>query len=149
MLATPVTAPGETAARRALRAQIARLEGELAATLASTYPRVTAPPRHAGLRAPRLLGLGELEAARDALAARLSNVHRRVEEQAARAGGRARAAGRACSPTRPAHKGERISHPELGLPGCTTYAVLPRLGPVGLLTGWWRVKISSGCPLPG
>jgi hypothetical protein len=46
----------------------------------------------------------------------------------------------------PAHKGERMANRELGLPGCTTYAVLPRLGPVGLLTGWWRVKISSGCP---
>ena len=46
----------------------------------------------------------------------------------------------------PGHKGERIANRELGLPGCTTYAVLPRLGPVGLLTGWWRVKVSSGCP---
>jgi hypothetical protein len=48
-----------------------------------------------------------------------------------------------------AYKGERIANRELGLPGCTTYAVLPRLGPVGLLTGWWRVKISSGCPRAG
>ena len=46
----------------------------------------------------------------------------------------------------PAHKGAQISNAELGLPGCTVYAVRPRLGPVGLLTGWWRVTVSSGCP---
>jgi hypothetical protein len=48
----------------------------------------------------------------------------------------------------PAHKGARVSNAELGRPGCTTYRVLPRLGPLGLLANWWRVKISSGCPLP-
>ena len=45
-----------------------------------------------------------------------------------------------------AYKGATVTNSELGLPGCTRYAVLPRLGPVGLLTGWWRVKVSSGCP---
>jgi hypothetical protein len=77
----------------------------------------------------------------------VSEVHRRVAGQAdAQAQARARLAAMLADP--PAHKGVRIANAELGLPGCTTYAVTPRLGPVGLLTGWWRVKVSSGCPLP-
>ena len=38
---------------------------------------------------------------------------------------------------------------QLGQPGCTTYEVRPQLGVLGMVLGWWRVKISSGCPLPG
>jgi hypothetical protein len=26
--------------------------------------------------------------------------------------------------------------------------VRPRLGLIGMLMGWWQVKLSSGCPLP-
>src|ERR1700733_1371943 len=43
----------------------------------------------------------------------------------------------------------RISSRELGEPGCGVWQVRPRLGPVGMLMGWWRVKLSSGCPLAG
>jgi hypothetical protein len=150
VLATPVRAADPAAAaRRSLRAQIARLEGELAAVLTSTYPRVTAPadppPRPS---VPRLLDLGELEVVRDTLAARVSTVHRRAAAQAeAQAAARARLQAMLADPQ--AFRGDKIANRELGLPGCTTYAVLPRLGPVGLLTGWWRVKISSGCPRAG
>jgi hypothetical protein len=140
-------ARAERAARQTLRDQIARLERELAAVLASTYPRVAAPPAPGRPRAPRLLDLAQLERTRDALAARLSDVERRAAAQArSQAAARARLQAMLADP--PAHKGERIANAELGLPGCTTYAVLPRLGPVGLLTNWWRVKVSSGCPLP-
>jgi hypothetical protein len=135
------------AARRTLRDQIARLERELASVLASTYPRVAAAPAPARPRAPRLLDLAQLERTRDTLAARLSDVRHRAADQArAQAAARARLEAMLADP--PAHKGERVANAELGLPGCTTYAVLPRLGPVGLLTNWWRVKVSSGCPLP-
>jgi hypothetical protein len=27
--------------------------------------------------------------------------------------------------------------------------VRPRLGLIGMLMGWWQVKLSSGCPLAG
>ena len=102
-----------------------------------------APVAHGG---PRLLDLGRLERTRDTLAARVSDVRRRAAEQRnAQAEARARLAQMLADP--PTHKGERISSEELGLPGCTVYAVRPRLGPVGLLTNWWRVKVSSGCPL--
>jgi hypothetical protein len=146
VLVAPVRAADPAAAaRRTLRAQIGRLEGELARVPAATYPRIAAPPPPAGRETPRLLDLGELERVRDALAARVAEVHRRAAEQrAAQAAARERLEAMLADP--PAHKGARIAIAELGLPGCTTYAVLPRLGPVGLLTGWWRVKISSGCP---
>ena len=41
----------------------------------------------------------------------------------------------------------RISREELGLPGCGHWHSRPRFGLLGMLMGWWRVKISSGCPL--
>ncbi len=40
----------------------------------------------------------------------------------------------------------RVALRELGLPGCGSYVVRPRLGLVGMLAGWWEVKLSSGCP---
>jgi hypothetical protein len=49
----------------------------------------------------------------------------------------------------PGHRRMRLTNAELGLGGCTTYEVAPRLGVVGMLAGWWQVKVSSGCPLAG
>ena len=46
----------------------------------------------------------------------------------------------------PAHKWRRLSNADLGLPGCTIYHVRPRAGLLGMLMGWWQVKISGGCP---
>jgi ABC-type uncharacterized transport system involved in gliding motility auxiliary subunit len=45
------------------------------------------------------------------------------------------------------HRRVRISQRELGVGGCGVWSVMPRLGPMGRLMGWWRVKLSSGCPL--
>ena len=47
------------------------------------------------------------------------------------------------------HKWQWVSNEDLGEPGCKTRHVTPRYGPVGALMGWWRVKVSSGCPLAG
>jgi hypothetical protein len=47
------------------------------------------------------------------------------------------------------HKWLRISRADLGEPGCGHWHSRPHLGPLGMLMGWWRVKVSSGCPLPG
>jgi hypothetical protein len=44
------------------------------------------------------------------------------------------------------HKWVRVSNDDLGEPGCKYFHSRPRLGLVGMLMGWWRVKISSGCP---
>ena len=38
---------------------------------------------------------------------------------------------------------------DLGEPGCGAWEVRPRLGLIGMLMGWWQVKLSSGCPLAG
>ena len=43
----------------------------------------------------------------------------------------------------------RIARADVGEPGCGAWHSRPRLGPIGLLMGWWRVKVSSGCPLAG
>jgi hypothetical protein len=46
-----------------------------------------------------------------------------------------------------AHKWMRIGNEHIGEPGCKYWEVRPRLGIIGMMMGWWRVKISSGCPL--
>ena len=38
-------------------------------------------------------------------------------------------------------------HEDIGEPGCKHWHVRPRFGLVGMLMNWWRVVISSGCPL--
>ena len=40
----------------------------------------------------------------------------------------------------------RISNDDIGEPGCKHWHARPRFGLLGMLMGWWRVKISSGCP---
>jgi hypothetical protein len=45
------------------------------------------------------------------------------------------------------HRGVLITAADIGEPSCRTWRSTPRLGPIGMLMGWWRVKISSGCPL--
>src|SRR5262245_29851093 len=135
------TRPDEAlAARRSLQAQIARLEGELARITATTYPPIAvATQRRAG--AARLLDLAALERARDDLAGRVSTAHRLRGEQAARqAEAKALLEDMLANPNE--HKGAVVTNAQLGLPGCTAYRVVPRL-----LSTWWRVKISSGCPL--
>jgi hypothetical protein len=42
----------------------------------------------------------------------------------------------------------RVSREDIGERGCGHWEVRPRLGLVGMLMGWWQVKLSSGCPLP-
>ena len=150
-IAGAVTAPvlpevDERAARRALRAQIARLERDHASAVIAAYPRL--PAGHARVRAsgPRLLGLGELERIRDDLADRVADVRERVARQ-----GERQAAKRVLIERMLLHPGEykwvRVSNADIGEPGCKSWHVVPRLGLVGMLAGWWHVKISSGCPL--
>ncbi len=44
------------------------------------------------------------------------------------------------------HKWLRIPRAALGERGCGAYEVRPRVGLLGMLAGWWEVKLSSGCP---
>ena len=132
----------ERAARRDLRDQIARLEHELARTLTVAFPRrePARPGRSASaLAGPRLLELGQLERIRDELADRVAALRDPpgvvLLEQMRR------------TPER--HRWVSVTSADLGEPGCTVWQVRPRLGLLGMLMGWWRVKISSGCPLAG
>jgi hypothetical protein len=145
---TGVETASERAARDDLRAQIGHLERRLAHVAAAAYPRLDMSPvtPHLHHRTPRVLALGELEQVRDALADRLATLCaaavRQAEEQAA-----AREELERMLADPPAHRWQRMTNAEIGLPGCTTYQVVPRLGVVGRLAGWWQVKVSSGCPL--
>jgi hypothetical protein len=138
-------ATAEGAARRTLRGQIARLERELSALVVATYPRLQLGPPLPSLGGPRRLSLGELERVRDALAARLSALRGVAAEQQERQEAAARLLEQMLADP-PAHKWERLTNADIGQPGCTTYHVRPHAGLIGMLMGWWRVKISSGCP---
>jgi len=135
----------ERGARATLRDQIARLERELATVITASRPYLDPGRPTSSFAGPRLLSLGELECIRDALASRLSTLRAAAAEQSARQ------ADAACELERmladpPAHKWLRLSNADLGLPGCTTYHVRPRAGLLGMLMGWWQVKVSGGCP---
>ena len=45
------------------------------------------------------------------------------------------------------HKWIRVYNDDIGEPGCKNWHVRPRWSLIGMLMGWWRVVISSGCPL--
>jgi hypothetical protein len=93
-----------------------------------------------------MLTLGELERVRDDLADRLAEVrcqlHERAEEEERK---RELLERMLLEPGR--YKWVRVTARELGRGDCGAYHVRPRLGIVGMLMGWWQVKISSGCPL--
>jgi hypothetical protein len=140
--------PDERAARADLGRQISRLEAELSAAIVETRPTHPAGAAHSAAwrRGPRLQSLGQLELIRDHLLARLGAVRTDAlaeEEQRARA----RSLLEAMYADPGAHRWTRVSRDDLGLPGCGHYHVRPRLGLVGVLRGWWVVKVSSGCPL--
>jgi hypothetical protein len=138
----------ERAARRSLRAQIARLERELGQTILAAFPHVTEPAATAGIdavRGPRLLGLGELERVRDDLAERVRRARVVVARRAdLEADSRALLEEMLREPAR--YKGVRLPAADLGEHGCGAYMVRPRLGLIGMLMCWWHVKLSSGCP---
>lgn len=147
--ARPLDRPvDERQARRDLRVQIGRLEQALGRLRSDSFPRHGLALRVTG-RVPepgRVLGLADLERIRDAmievvLAGRAELDRRRlleadyrqlIEEMERDPAG---------------HKWERISNIDIGEPGCRHWHSRPRWGLLGALLGWWRVKVSSGCPL--
>jgi hypothetical protein len=142
----PSAPADERAVRRTLREQVARLETELSELFCSAWPRKDFEWGVAGRGGPRLLSLAELEELRDDLAARVSHVRRSlsdrtyVEEQKRRL-----IEEMLLEPE--AHHWAHVSSEDIGEPGCRHWQVRPRLGIVGMLLNWWRVVISSGCPL--
>jgi hypothetical protein len=143
---SPTADVAERAARRTLGGQIARLEREVAAVAGGAYPRLDPGPPLPALAGPRLLSLGDLERRRDALAARAAHLRAAAAEQADRQAAARQELERMLADP-PAHRWRRLSNADLGRPGCTTYHVRPRAGLLGMLMGWWQVKVSGGCPL--
>ena len=139
----------EREARLQLRRQVARLESELAASFGDGFGHTEVPHRIDALAAaPRVLDLGELEEVRDRLAARVAEAERAlVERRRVEDDNRALVEKMFAAPQD--FKWVRVSREDLGLHGCGHWHSKPRLGPIGMLMGWWRVKVSSGCPLAG
>jgi DNA-binding transcriptional regulator YhcF (GntR family) len=134
----------EVEVRRELRRQIARLEEELAG-----YARDLrrGDPGHPLLQPQaHVAGVAELEEIRNRLLEQLAEVRGKQTRKANRQR-RARQHVEEMTREPEGHKWQWVSNEELGEPGCKTWRVTPRYGPVGALMGWWRVKVSSGCPL--
>ena len=140
------TGVDERAARQALRNQIARLEEQLAGHVTSAFPLSPTPPRIGGSRGARLQTLAELEERRDALEASVARVRCELDVAGARQE-HARGQLEAIMLDPAGHRWERVTHEDIGEPGCRQYHARPRMGLLGLLMSWWRVIISSGCPL--
>ena len=137
----------ERPARRDLLEQVARLEDELSQVFCSTWPRKGFDNWDVpGRGGPRLLALAELEELRDDLADRVHTARRAlsdrtyVEEQ-----NRRLIEEMLLEPEQ--HKWVRVANEDIGEPGCHHWHVRPRWGVLGMLMNWWRVRISSGCPL--
>jgi hypothetical protein len=136
----------ERASRADLRRQIAALELALARLFGSAFPRKGIEFQVAGLGGPRLLSVDELEQVRDGLAARIQGVRAELHDHAVvEEANRELLEEMTADPG--SHKWVRVYNEDMGEPGCTSWRSEPKWGVLGMLMGWWRVKISSGCPL--
>lgn len=138
----------ERAARNSLRVQIARLERELSAAVVTAYQMggVGSPAPAGPQREVRMLDLGELERVRDELVDRLHAVRWAIARAAEiQAENRLHLEKMLLEPGK--HRFARVSRSDIGEPGCGAWEVRPRLGIIGMMMGWWQVKLSSGCPL--
>jgi hypothetical protein len=143
------TGADERLARAELRRQIGHLEREMAGLFGKAFGRVEIGCEVDALFAePRVLGLGELERVRDDLATRIGEARLTLEERS-RVETRNRELLRRMLADPDEFKWVRVSRHDVGEPGCGTWHSRPRFGVLGMLMGWWRVKVSSGCPLSG
>jgi hypothetical protein len=139
----------ERPARVELRRQVGRLERELATLFAEAFGRTEVDHRVAAIAVePRVLDLGELERVRDELAERVAEARLTLRERArVETGNRELLRQMLAAPAD--FKWVQVTRDDVGEPGCGAWHSRPRLGPLGMLMGWWRVKVSSGCPLAG
>jgi hypothetical protein len=136
----------ERPARVELRRQIARLELELSELFTSAFPRPGISYDVAPAGGPRLLGIGELEEVRDRLLSRLADVRQLISDRGYVEDRNRELLERVIAEPEKYHW-VRISNEDIGEPGCRHWHSRPRFGLLGMLMGWWRVKLSSGCPL--
>jgi len=139
----------EREARFELRRQISRLEAELSSAFGEAFGHTEVPHRVAAIAAaPRLLDLGELEVIRDSLAERIGEARAALADRAV-VETQNRELLREMLDAPAEFKWVRVTRADVGEPGCGAWHSRPHLGPIGMLMGWWRVKVSSGCPLSG
>ena len=112
--------------------------GEASANAKATHPLLR-PKGH-------VAGVGELEAIRDELMSRLKQARDEAEGRGQRQS-RARGRRERVIGDPEAHRWQRVTNDDVGDPGCAEIRSVPRFGPIGAVAGWWRVKLSSGCPL--
>lgn len=137
---------GGRAARIRLRRQIAHMERELGELFATTFPRRGIEWTVAAAGGPRVLGIAELERTRDALATRLAEARAEIARRADHEQQNRELVERMIAD--PAeYRWVLVRNEEIGEPGCKHWHSRPRWGILGMLAGWWRVKLSSGCPL--
>ena len=142
----PVAPLDERAARRTLREQVAHLEDELSGLFVSAWPRRGLELSVPASGGARVLSLTELEELRDDLARRAHDARRSLSEQTyVEEQHRCRIEEMLFDPE--AHRWVRVSNEDIGEPGCKHWHVRSRWGILGMLMKWWRVRISSGCPL--
>jgi hypothetical protein len=138
----------DRAARRDLREQVARLERQLQDTLVSAFPRagIDVALEPVATRGPRVLGIDELERLRDRLSDKLAGARAALAERADFEESNRRLLERMLlEPGK--YRSVRLRNADLGEGGCGVWSVQPRMGLIGMLAGWWHVKLSSGCPL--
>jgi hypothetical protein len=154
---------GRLAARRSLLGQIARLERELVEQRCSSWPRThleprAQPDRHDGCgrlaavagsaahgRGARVLGIDRLEALRDELVETVS-AERRALASRTLAEEESRRLREELMLDPAANAGARVRNADAGEGGCGEVRSEPVGGVLGMLMGWWRVVVSSGCP---
>lgn len=136
----------EREARADLRRQIAVMELALARLFGSAFPRQGIDFSVPGMGGPRMLSVDELEKVRDCLAARIQEVKADLHDHAVvEEANRELIEEMTADPA--SYKWVRVYNADIGEPGCKHWHAKPKWGPLGMLLGWWRVKISSGCPL--
>jgi hypothetical protein len=136
----------ERPARAELRRQIARLDLELSELFTSAFPKGGIAYDVAPAGGPRLLSIGELEEVRDRLLSRIADVRGILSDRGYVEERNREFLERVMAEPERFHW-VRISNEDIGEPGCRHWHSKPRWGPLGMLMGWWRVKVSSGCPL--
>ena len=134
-------------ARDDLRRQIGELERQLGELFSSAFPRNGIEFGVPAAGGPRVLGVADLEAVRDALATRLqkarADLSRRVDLEE---DNRGLLEEMIAEPEQ--YRWVRVSNEDIGEPGCRHWHSRPRWGLLGMILRWWRVKLSSGCPFP-
>ena len=136
----------ERLVRRDLRSQIARLEHELAELFSTAFPRQGIEWRVGAAGGPRVLASADLERVRDALVTRIREARVEIARRAdVEEHKRGLLEEMIAAPER--HRWRLISNADIGEPGCRHWHSRPRWGILGMLLGWWRIRLSSGCPL--